>query len=409
MECNFFIFTNFMNVKNNTRKILIISTDFSPSQGGGICTHTKFIVDGLINLGWEFVILSEYYLPTPDEKIEEFIKNYQSPVYRLFPAPSLLKLLKKCIYCYKIAKKHKVDIILGTGRHPVWLAAFVSLLYRKPLVTIGHGTEFIQKTSKYDFFFNRISYGKSDLLISISEYTKKIVFDMGIRPKKIAVIYNSADSNVFKCYTNEIINSFKDKKNIQNRKILVTVGSISERKGQKVVINALPKVIQTIPDILYVAIGIFNNPKEYIELLNETGTIGHVLFTGKVEEHELVLWLNAADCFIMTSRTNMGDFEGYGIAVVEAALCGKASIISDNAGLKESVIDGETGIIVKENCPEDTANAIIKLLSDEALIKAMSNNALNYALKNNTWIVKAKEYDQHISVLLSTNFCSVKE
>ena len=42
---------------------------------------------------------------------------------------------------------------------------------------------------------------------------------------------------------------------------------------------------------------------------------------------------NACDLFVMTSRQlSDGDFEGYGIAVIETALCGKAAVVSDNSG-----------------------------------------------------------------------------
>ena len=385
---------------NKKKKILLITTDFAPSEGGGICTHSKFIVEGLSNLGWDFVIINENYIQTPESEIKEFARTYRFPIYIIYPAPSLIKLLKKGLYCLKIARKHKVDLILGTGKHPVWFAAFVSFFYRKPLVSIGHGTEFTEITSKHDIFLNKKLYGKSDLLLSISEYTKKVIHEVGIRPKKIEVVYNSADNNVIKSCDIESINSFKDNKNIKNRKIIVTVGSVSERKGQKVVIKALPKVITKIPNIIYVVAGIFKYKESYIKLIDETNTTNHVLFTGKVEKEELLLWLNAADCFIMTSLTDKGDYEGYGIAVVEAALCKKTSIVSDNAGLKEAVINNTTGIIVKENNIEETSDAIINLLSDDNLLKTLNDNAYNYALQNNTWTVKAKEYDKHISKLL---------
>ena len=75
--------------------------------------------------------------------------------------------------------------------------------------------------------------------------------------------------------------------------------------------------------------------------------------------------LNACDLFVMTSRnTADGDFEGYGIAVIEAALCGKPAVVSAGSGLGEAIVAGETGVLVREDDPPDTARAIAELLAD---------------------------------------------
>ena len=119
----------------------------------------------------------------------------------------------------------------------------------------------------------------------------------------------------------------------------------------------------------------------------------NVLFPGIVTDEELLLWINTCDVFSMTSIVTEGDYEGYGIAIVEAALCGKTSVVSDSAGLKEAVINDYTGIIVPENSPFETANAFIELFSNNSLLQKLSEDAYNYAKMNNTWTKKAKEYE----------------
>ncbi len=385
---------------NKKGKILLITTDFPPASGGGICTHSKFIVDSLRNLGWDFCILSEFYIDVPQNELNDFLKNYPFNIYKLPISPNLKSLYKKFKLCIKYCKQYKPDIVIGTGRHPAWFAAGVSFFCKIPLVTIGHGTEFTQKTSKYDFFLNKLAYGYSDVLISISKYTKEIVHKQNIKPKKIEVIYNSADENLFKPLDNEIIVDFKRKKGLAGKKIVLTVGNLSERKGQKLVIQAMPEILKNNPDVVYVAIGFPSIIIQLNELSNKLGVENHVLFPGIVESSELLLWLNACDVFTLPSIQNSGDYEGYGIAVVEAALCGKPAVVSDSAGLKEAVINDFTGIIVKENSSEQIAEALIKLLNDNNLLKQMSLNAYNYSIKNNTWSVKGKEYDKVLSELL---------
>jgi glycosyltransferase involved in cell wall biosynthesis len=87
----------------------------------------------------------------------------------------------------------------------------------------------------------------------------------------------------------------------------------------------------------------------------------------------------------MTSRQLAdGDYEGYGIAVIEAALCGKAAVVSDNSGLAEAVDDGQTGLLVKQNDSEAVAEAICRLIEDPQELNTLSKNALSKASKQ-TW------------------------
>ena len=179
-------------------KAILFTTDFAPSKGGGICTHSNFMVETLTKLGWEFTVLCEYYIHSTDEEINNYASQKGLKIYRLPSSLSQYQLLKKILFCIRICNKNKPDVIIGTGRHPTWFASFTSMILRIPLVTIGHGTEFTQSTSKYDFKINKWAYGRSNFIISISEYTKEIILKSGIKNKNIKVIPNPANEQIFK-------------------------------------------------------------------------------------------------------------------------------------------------------------------------------------------------------------------
>jgi glycosyltransferase involved in cell wall biosynthesis len=382
------------------KKILLFTTDFPPSNGGGICTHSAFLVEILRPLGWEFNVLCEYYIDSSDDEIKKYAIENDIKIQKLKPAPSFFLLLKKIWFCYSYTKKYKPEILIGTGRHPTWYAAIISKITGTPLVTIGHGTEFTQKTSKKDFKWNRLAYGQSSKLIAISEFTKKTIENCGIKPKTITVINNAANESEFKILDSTIINEFKLKNSLIGKKIILATGSLSERKGQKVVIKALPKIVAEFPNVLFVAIGIPSLRDEMFELAKSLKVANNVLFPGKVSSDELLLWLNVCDIFTMTSVNYSGDYEGFGIAVLEAALCGKTALVSDNGGLPEAVSDQVTGIIVPENDPNETAIQIIKLFKNEDLLVKLSKQARENVLMNNSYEVKAREYHNELKALL---------
>lgn len=382
-------------------KAMLFTTDFPPAKGGGILTHAKFMADSLQALGWEFIVMSEYYLNASEDEISAYSEQSGHIIYKLPESPSVRSLLKKARYCSKICKQHQPDLIIGSGRHPTWFAAYVSKRRGIPLVTIGHGTEFTQSTSTYDFKINKWSYSRSSLMIAISEFTKKTAQEMGLNPKRFEVIPNPSDPAAFYPLESSKIEEFKAKNGIMTRSIILTVGSLSERKGQRVVINALPEIVAEIPNVLYVAVGPPAKREEYLQLAGELGVSDHVLFPGIIEESELLKWYNACDLFAMTSVNFSGDYEGYGIAVVEAALCGKTAVVSDNGGLKEAVLNEKTGFVVPEGNHSQLANTIIAVLSDPHLREKMNKNAQNHVLDNNTYEVIGVKYDTVLRTILA--------
>src|SRR5262249_34211461 len=179
------------------------------------------------------------------------------------------------------------------------------------------------------------------------------------------VIHNGADPSQFTLLPEEEVQRFRKKLGLPDARILLTVGNVTDRKGQEVVIRALPSILRTEPKTQYLMAGLPTEKEPLDALARRLGVADHVGFLGLVRRDELVLLLNSCDLFVMTSRrTADGDFEGYGIAVVEAALCGKPAVVSSGSGLAEAIEERRTGIAVPENAEAETASAIISLLGD---------------------------------------------
>ena len=94
----------------------------------------------------------------------------------------------------------------------------------------------------------------------------------------------------------------------------------------------------------------------------------------------------------MTSRHTKEEFEGYGISVVEAALCGKLSVVSKNSGLLEAIVDQKTGMAVEEGNVEKLAEAVCDLLQDQTLRDRLSENAYERAMSEQLWEHAVEKY-----------------
>ena len=149
------------------------------------------------------------------------------------------------------------------------------------------------------------------------------------------------------------------------------------------------------PRAHYVVVGLPTRGEALLELARTLGVADRVHVLGRVGAERVPSLLNASDVFVMTSRaTGEGDVEGYGIAAVEAGLCGLPSVVSGGSGLAEAVKDRETGLVVPPENPEATARAILSLLADEEARRAMGARAARRASEEQTWERCVARYDE---------------
>jgi phosphatidylinositol alpha-1,6-mannosyltransferase len=161
-------------------------------------------------------------------------------------------------------------------------------------------------------------------------------------------------------------------------------------------------VLKSAPAVHYLMAGLPALKEPLTSLARDLGVADRVHFLGRVDQETLVTAYNACDVYIMTSRhSKAGDFEGYGIAVVEAAFCGKPAVVSAGSGLEEAVSAGETGLVVPEDDHRATAAAITRLLSDVPLRRQLGRKARERALREQTWANRMVEYDRVLKAIVT--------
>jgi len=365
-------------------RLLILSSEFPPGPGG-IGTHAFHLASQLAYRGLELHVLSPQDYAS-EKEISAF--NASQP----FEITRLLSMRNKLIQSYtryktvrQAVKTFKPDLMIASGSRAVYLVALLTLFRKTPWLVIGHGTEFgarniVQKT------LTRIACNQANGIICVSDYTKQVVEALGVNKPPIFVIHNGADQNAFYQLPGDEVTEFRKNAQVSGKFVLLTVGNVSDRKGQEVVIRALPGILDQVPNAVYWMAGLPQKQAPLTSLADQLGVAHAIRFWGKVPLEQLRMLYNACDLFLMTSRQLAdGDFEGFGIAVIEAALCGKPAVVSDNSGLAEAVIDNQTGLLVPQNDPVATAQAVINLAQNPALLSAMATQAYHQAIAHQTW------------------------
>jgi phosphatidylinositol alpha-1,6-mannosyltransferase len=346
-----------------------------------------------MKLGWKVSVLTSQDYANEDE-IRSFNSTAPFPIVRFKSLPvAPFEALYRWRVLARWARAWQPDVLMATGDRAVLLVSAFARSRKLPFLAVGHGTEFNLPRS-WERVLVRRAFTRAAAVACVSRYTREQMIGAGVRPKHEAVIQNGADANLFTVLPTPAVNSVRKSLDITGGHILLTVGSVTERKGQDIVIRALPHILKRMGNVHYLIAGMPVRTPEFKQLAEDLKVADHVHFLGRVTSERLVQLLNCCDVFVMTSkRTADGDFEGYGIAVIEAALCGKPAVVSNCSGLGEAISEGITGLGVPEGDEVATANAILNLLEDDQRTKKMGEMARRNALAQSTWEHKAREYD----------------
>jgi len=379
-------------------KVLVLASEFPPGPGG-IGTHAHQVALHLHAHGWEVEVCAPQDL-TMDEAIRAFNRELPFTVHRLSRfGRGPIKLGHRLAVVSGHVRRARPDVLVASGERMVWLGAALHYVHRVPLVAVGHAMEF-NRHPRWEYALTRRSFEAALGAVCVSNYTWSRMEGCDIRVRDGAVIPNGADDQLFRLLPEEAAREFRRAHGLEDAAILITVGSVHERKGQDVVIRALPRVLEHVPNAHYVMVGMPYERDRFTALARELGVAHRVHFLGKLDNEQLVQALNAADLFVMASKhTPEGDFEGFGIAVLEAALCGCPAVVSDDSGVVEAIAPGETGLAAVMGDPASTAVQILAILEDTARLDRMGRRARERAL-GNTWARRGEEYDRLLRRLL---------
>jgi phosphatidylinositol alpha-1,6-mannosyltransferase len=156
---------------------------------------------------------------------------------------------------------------------------------------------------------------------------------------------------------------------LSDRPVVVCVSRLVPRKGQDLLIRALPAIRRRVPDAALLLVSGGPHRSRLEEMATENGVRGDVMFTGSVPWSELPSYYAAGDVFAMPCRTRRGglDVEGLGIVYLEASATGLPVVAGDSGGAPDAVLEGRTGFVVPGREVAATADRVATLLADPAL------------------------------------------
>ena len=328
------------------------------------------IIDEALRRGYGAVVNS------PDEGKftrlleEKGIKVYNIDTSRTFRLDSAFRLAK-------VIKKEGVGLIDShaplSGTILSRLSGWISGV---PVINHNHCPEFINLNpfigslqSALLRITSRLFCGR---IIAVSEFVKREIIKQGAPADKVTVIYNGIDlDNAARKESRVKIRSEFGLN--ENRPIIAEVGRLGNDKGQHILIQAAPYVIEKFPDAMFMIVGEDLGKKgEYRRELEAMaaglGIEDKIIFTGY--RTDIMDLMEAFDLFVLPSVFT----EGLPVVIMEAMLAKKPVIAASVGGSPEIVLDARTGTLVPPADPGRLAEAIIYHLSNPGISKQMAEN-----------------------------------
>ncbi|MDQ1616994.1 MAG: phosphatidyl-myo-inositol dimannoside synthase [Actinomycetota bacterium] len=165
----------------------------------------------------------------------------------------------------------------------------------------------------------------------------------------------------------------RERYGLVDRPVVVCVSRLVERKGQDMLVRALPLIQRRVPGAAVLLVGDGPHRTRVERIASQLGVTGDVVFAGAKPWAELPPYYAAGDVFAMPSRTRkVGlEVEGLGIVYLEASASGLPVVAGDSGGAPDAVQDGTTGFVVNGRSPAEIADRVSTLLLDPALSARM--------------------------------------
>lgn len=264
--------------------------------------------------------------------------------------------------------------LLGITHHLFRTSIFLEVPF--PLAAYVYLTETLSIP-----FYRRIHF------IVGSPSTYRELIEVGFNPDRLTVINYSVDHSLF-----------RQKKVLKSQfPVIGYLGRLKKYKSIEHLLDAFAIVLKSIPQAQLIIVG-DGDYRSVLEAHARSLNLGSsVRFTGFVSDEGKVNYLNQMDFVVNTSSK-----EGWGLTVIEANACGRCIIASNVPGLRDSVVDGETGFLYEYGNIEQLAEKILLLLRDKSLKARLSKNALEWS-KKFQWEDSAKKTLEVLERVASSN------
>jgi glycosyltransferase involved in cell wall biosynthesis len=224
----------------------------------------------------------------------------------------------------------------------------------RPLLVAARRVDFHLKRHA----FSKWKYKKIDLFIAASGVIAAMLVEDGIPRDRISVVHDGV--NLPAIDRQPAVDAHAEFWLPHGAPVVGNVAALVGHKGQKHLVAAAALVLRELPDVRFLILGEGELRPQLERQVHDLGLTRHVLLPGF--RQDAIGVQKSFDIFAMSSVT-----EGLGSAMLDAMACGTPVVATRAGGIPEAIVDGEHGLLVPPHDPPALAQAMLRLLRDEAL------------------------------------------
>lgn len=322
-----------------------------------LAVHTQRWAQALAERGHEVTVLSIRQANIAGVRV--ISKNF-GPVNATSRIWSLLSYLRLALSARRTLARLKPDVV--NAHYCITHGSIARFSGARPAVVNLWGSDVLGKGRNSIPWWHRAllryALNTPDLVVSTSKYMAEAANALLKRPRAISIVPFGVDTARFYPLSNECEASASLPR-------VMTVGFVKTFQGvyaPDVFLRAAAKVLQENTSVRFVMAGRGPLLDSCRKLAEELGIASFVEFTGFVPHTELPELMRSLDVLVNCSRS-----ESFGVVICEGSSCGLPVIATDVGGVREVLMDGETGILVPKDNPNAIAQAILRLAGDTDL------------------------------------------
>lgn len=372
------------------RPQLLLTYDFPPMSGG----ISRWMGELARRYPQGELVVSTAQHPDSDEVDERLpnrVDRLAMPVKRL---KTLQGILTWSRHVSVLTRTLNAEFIwCGTLKPSAYPAKWVRERLGTPFGVIAHGSDFLtlRHETHRSAIKRRVAKGLLDaasVIVANSNWTRdlclSVLGELGVSlaEDRVRVVPLGTDPELFR--TGIDTSAAEKKYDLEKGRWLLTVAPLASNKGIDTVLQALA-ASDGFSDLRYAVVGSGSELAPLKALAKKLGLTQRVRFLTDVPDADLPALYNLATAYVGLSRQTGLDVEGFGISFAEAAACGLPVIGARSGGIPDVVADGETGLLVNAERPDEVVAAIEKLLKDKKLAGRLGKEGRARVEKFQNW------------------------
>lgn len=364
------------------RRTLLVTNDFPP-RPGGIQSYLHALATAL-----------------PADDLVVYAPRWRGDSHQAFDARQPFEVVRHpttLMLPTPMVARRASSLVRSRGCDSVWFGAAAPLALLGPHLRRAGADRIVASTHGHEVGWSMVPGGRralrrigdsADAITYVSKYTRRR-FAAAFGPRGgLEHLPPGVDAAVFRPDPAARA-ELRARYGLGERPTILCLSRLVPRKGQDVLIRALPRIRAAVDGAVLVIVGGGPYEESLRNLAVRVGVAEHVVITGGVPAAELAAHHTIADVFAMPCRTRGAglDVEGLGIVYLEASASGVPVVAGDSGGAPETVREGETGHVVNGRSVSAVTDAITSVLGDR-------DRAAEMGAAGRRWVAEQWRWDR---------------